>query len=349
MKNIAVIYGGQSSEHDVSCMSVLNVIAGLNKDKYKVHKIGITKEGKWLYVEDTEQIRDGSWRESTVTAVISPDRGKPGIWVCREDGMEILPVDVIFPVMHGKYGEDGTIQGLFEMSGIPYVGCGVLASAVSMDKLSTKIYVDQIGVKQANYVADIHKDMANIDETISRVESKLGYPVFVKPSNAGSSQGVSMANDRDELYQAITLAKEHDDRVLIEEAITGREVECAVLGGDQVEASVIGEIVVADKFYDFDDKYNSNQSRTVVDPADLSDALKAEIQKAAVEIFKAVHGFGLSRVDFFVERDTDAVIFNEINTLPGFTDISMYPMLWQAKGLDREALIDRLIDLAYER
>lgn len=347
-KQIAVIFGGQSSEHEVSCISVANVIEGLQPDKYQVHIIGITKEGSWLYVDDLQKVKDGSWKEGTTTAIISPDRRQPGIWKMDAGQVEVIAVDVIFPVLHGLYGEDGTIQGLFEMSGIPYVGCGVLASAASMDKISTKIFADNIGVRQANFVSDIARDTSRMEETIAEAEEKLGYPMFVKPSNAGSSQGVSKAHNREELRAAIELAKKHDHRVLIEENINGREVECAVLGGQDVKASKVGEILAAAEFYDFDAKYNNQESRTVIDP-DMPEKTKEEIRENAVAIFKAVGGFGLSRVDFFVEKDTNAVIFNEINTLPGFTSISMYPMLWEAMGVGKTELLDRVIELAYER
>lgn len=347
-KRIAVIFGGQSSEHEVSCMSAANIIDGLNRDKYEIHMIGITKEGNWLYVEDAAKLRDGSWRDGGATAVLSPDHERSGIWKITEDAVEVIPVDVAFPILHGKYGEDGTIQGLFELAGIPYVGCGVLSSAASMDKISTKLYADRIGVRQAAYVADVARDLSEMEHTILQVEEKLGYPVFVKPSNAGSSQGVSKAHDREELKEAIKLAKGHDHRVLIEENIVGREVECAILGGQNPEASLVGEILAAAEFYDYDAKYNNEESQTVIDP-DLPDAVKDQIRTNAMAVFRAVGGFGLSRVDFFVEEGTNAVIFNEINTLPGFTNISMYPMLWEASGITREQLLDRMISLAYER
>lgn len=347
-KKIAVLFGGQSSEHEVSCMSAANIIDGLNKEKYEIHRIGITKEGHWLYVEDADRLQDGSWIHSGTAAILSPDHARPGIWKIKGDAVEVIPVDVVFPVLHGKYGEDGTIQGLLELAGIPYVGCGVLSSAASMDKISTKIFADRIGVRQAAYVADIAKGLNEWEQTIEQVEAKLGYPVFVKPSNAGSSQGVSKAHNREELREAIVLAKQHDPRILIEENITGREVECAVLGGPNPQASPVGEILAAAEFYDYDAKYNSEESRTVIDP-DLPDAVKEQIRSNAVAVFREVGGFGLARVDFFVERDTDEVIFNEINTLPGFTNISMYPMLWEAAGIPKEELLDRLIDLAYER
>ncbi|MDY3908346.1 MAG: D-alanine--D-alanine ligase family protein [Eubacterium sp.] len=347
-KNIAVIFGGQSSEHEISCLSAANVIEGLDKGKYEIHMIGITREGHWLFVDDADSLKDGSWQESKITAVISPDRKNPGIWKMNGGAIEIVPVDVAFPVLHGRYGEDGTIQGLFELAGIPYVGCGVLASSAGMDKISTKIFADCIGVRQAAYVADISRNMETLDETVREVEEKLGYPVFVKPSNAGSSKGVSKAHDREELKAAIALAKQHDSRVLIEETIVGREIECAVLGGENPEASMVGEILAAAEFYDYDAKYHNAESKTVIDP-DLPSEVKEKIRAEAIAVFRAVSGFGLSRVDFFVEKDTNEVIFNEINTLPGFTNISMYPMLWEAMEVNKKELLDRLIAMAFER
>ena len=347
-KVIAVIFGGQSSEHEVSCASAINIIEGLNPSKYEIHMIGITKEGHWLYVEDFEQLKDRTWYDSKVTAIISPDQRQPGLWKTDGNSLEVIAIDVAFPVLHGKYGEDGTIQGLFELSGIPYVGCGVLCSAASMDKISTKIFADRIGIRQADFVTDIARDLSEIEKTMDEVENRLGYPVFVKPSNAGSSQGVSKAHNRTELRVAIELAKQHDHRVLIEENIVGREVECAILGGQNVQASMVGEILSSAEFYDFDAKYNSAESKTVIDP-DLPPQIKETIRANAIAVFKAVSGFGLSRVDFFVEKDTNEVIFNEINTLPGFTNISMYPMLWEAMGVKKTELLDRCIDLAYDR
>lgn len=347
-KRVAVIFGGQSSEHEVSCMSAVNILEGLDEEKYEIHRIGITKDGHWLYVEDTGEVKDGSWREGAVSAAISPDRKNSGIWKIKGSEIEVLPIDVAFPVLHGRYGEDGTIQGLLELAGIPYVGCGVLASSVSMDKISTKVFADRLSLRQAAYVTDISHDGSTVEATISEVEKKLGYPVFVKPSNAGSSQGVSKANDRTELKAAIALAKRHDTRVLIEETVVGREVECAVLGAYEPEASLVGEILAASEFYDYEGKYFNNDSKTVVDP-DLPAEVKEEIRTSACAVFKAVQGFGLSRVDFFVENETNEVIFNEINTFPGFTNISMYPKLWEAMGMRQTELLDHLIELAFER
>ena len=351
-KKVAVIFGGQSSEHDISCISAVTVIRNMNKD-YEQVLIGITKEGQWLLVDKVESVENGSWVNSRRTAVFSPDATKKEILVAsRDNTYESIEIDVVFPVLHGLYGEDGTIQGLFELSGIPYVGCGVLASAVSMDKLYTKIIVDRLGIAQAQYVEvrayQMRKDIVKV---LDRVEAELSYPVFVKPSQAGSSKGVSKASNRTELEEALNLAVQHDSKILVEQTIVGREIECGVLGAQEMaKASCVGEILAASAaaFYDFDAKYTNAESRTIVD-TDLPEGKTEEVREAAVKIFKAVDGFGLARVDFFLEKDTNRVVFNEINTLPGFTSISMYPSLWNAMGYPADKLIDELIELAMHR
>ena len=349
-KNIAIVFGGRSSEHEVSCMSVVTIAKAVNAEKYNSYYIGITKEGHWLLADGIESISDGSWRDSKVSAIISPDTKKELMLTDSENNIrESVEIDVVFPVLHGMYGEDGTIQGLFEMAQIPYVGCGVFASAASMDKFYTKVVVDTLGIRQAQYVPVLKNELSDMDNVVKRVEDLLTYPVFVKPSKAGSSKGVSKAASRDELVDAIKLAAMHDYKILVEEEIVGRELECAVLGyGDGTKASGVGEILAAAEFYDFDAKYNNAESKTVIGP-DLPEGKEEEIRKAAVAIFNALDGFGLSRVDFFMENGTDSIVFNEINTLPGFTNISMYPMLWNAKGYDIETLVDTLIDMATER
>lgn len=349
--NIAVIFGGQSSEHSVSCISVQTVAGAINQEKYDITYIGITQEGQWLYVDSLEEIKNDTWGDSKISAVISPDAKKQEMIIYGPNGFETKHIDVIFPVLHGMYGEDGTIQGLFQMSHIPYVGCGVLASAAGMDKIYTKIIVDDLGVKQADYVLVRATDVeaGNLEEQANRVEEKLSYPVFVKPSKAGSSQGVSKAHDRKELIDGLILAAKHDTKILVERNIVGREIECAVLGSaSDVEASGVGEILAAAEFYDFDAKYNNAESKTVISP-ELPEGKVEEIREAAKKIFASLDGFGLSRVDFFLEKETNTVIFNEINTLPGFTSISMYPMLWNAAGLDIEALVEKQIQLAFTR
>ncbi|MDO4941833.1 MAG: D-alanine--D-alanine ligase family protein [Lachnospiraceae bacterium] len=349
-KNVVVLFGGNSSEHDVSCISAQTVIKNIDIDTYNVLLVGITRAGSWLYVDSVDAIADGSWRESKASAAISPDTEKKELIIFKDEGYETKSIDVVFPVLHGLNGEDGTVQGLLELAKIPYVGCGVLASAVSMDKVYTKIIVDKLGIRQASFV-DIRLEMlADMDKAVMEVEDQLDYPVFVKPSCAGSSQGVSKAHNREELIDALNLAAQHDRKILVEETIIGREIECAVLGAKEVKASGVGEILAAAEFYDFDAKYNNAESKTVVDP-DLSSKTVEKIRDAAVRIFKAVDGFGLARVDFFVAQKNgrDEVIFNEINTLPGFTAISMYPMLWNARGIETKALVNQLIEMAYER
>lgn len=354
--NLAVIFGGQSSEHDISCISVQTVARAINQDTYDITYIGITKEGHWLLAESVESIEDGSWTGSETEAILSPDATRKEIILSGKDGVTTKRIDVIFPVLHGMYGEDGTIQGLFEMTGIPYVGCGVLASAAGMDKVYTKIIVDDLGINQAEYVlvraADVEKaesDSSVMDIQVKRVEDKLNYPVFIKPSKAGSSKGVSKAHNREELIDGLKLAAQHDTKILVERSITGREIECAVLGSaSDVEASGVGEILAAAEFYDFDAKYTNAESKTVISPA-LPEGKTEEIRSAARAIFAALDGYGLSRVDFFLEKDTNKVIFNEINTLPGFTSISMYPMLWKAQGMSMEELVEKQLQLAFER
>ncbi len=348
MKNIAVVFGGRSSEHEVSCVSATTVIKNINRDEYTVYLIGITKEGKWLLVPSLEAIEDGSWVNSEAGAVISPDASEHGILITEKGEIRHQYIDVVFPVLHGLWGEDGTIQGLLELSGISYVGCGVVASAVSMDKFYTKIIVDTLNIRQAAYVPVLAKQLKNMDEVVKRVEDKFPYPVFVKPSNAGSSKGVSKAHNREELEKALILAAGHDHKILVEETIEGREIECGVLSENGIIASGVGEVVAADEFYSYDAKYNNSESRTVINP-DMPDEKVQEIRRAACEIFRAVDGFGLARVDFFLEKGTNEVVFNELNTLPGFTSISMYPMLFKAAGIDTPELVEKLINLSFVR
>ncbi len=354
-KTVAVLFGGQSSEHEVSCMSAQTIVGAMDQGKYNVILIGITKDGRWLHVDNVNRIADKSWYKSNKSAVISPDAGMKSVLVFsdREEGsasVSMINVDVVFPALHGLYGEDGTVQGLFELAGIPYVGCGVLASAISMDKLYTKIIVDRLGIRQARYVQVRRHELCGdgSEEVAVRVERELSYPVFIKPSNAGSSRGVSKACDRTELMAGLSLAAKHDRKILVEEMIVGRELECAVLGGMEPKASGVGEILAAAEFYDYDAKYNNGESKTVIAP-ELPEGKAEEIQLAAKKIFAAVDGFGLARVDFFLEAGTNEVVFNEINTLPGFTSISMYPMLWEAEGITKAELVDHLVGLAFER
>lgn len=347
-KNVAVIFGGQSSEHDISCISASTIIGNIDRDLYDLFLIGITKDGRWLKVNNTQEIRDGIWLSSDTTAVISPDVSHKGILYIKDDKITHQTIDVIFPVLHGLYGEDGTIQGLFEMSTIPYVGCGVIASGLSMDKFFTKVIVERLGIRQARFVPVFKRQLGDMDNVIGKIEAALSYPVFVKPSNAGSSVGVSKAYNKEELINALNLAAIHDKKILVEETIIGRELECAVLGSKDIKASGVGEVVAAADFYDFDAKYNNNESKTDLSPI-LPEGIEDEIRNNAVRIFRAVDGFGLARIDFFLTKDTNEVVFNELNTLPGFTAISMYPMLWEKQGLNKKELLTTLIEEANTR
>ncbi len=346
--SVCVIFGGASSEHEVSCVSASSVLSHLSPDRYDIHKIGITKEGRWLYVKSSnEDVKSGAWAAdpAAIPCAILPDATLGNIALFG-DTTSFLSVDVVFPVLHGKNGEDGTIQGLFELAKIPYVGCGVFASAASMDKGYTKIVVDTIGVQQAKYLTiRLHEYKADPAPFIEKAESDLLYPIFVKPASAGSSVGISKATDRESLISAIDLAFEHDRKVILEECIVGRELETAVLGNTDIEVSCVGEVLAADEFYSYDAKYNNAESVTLI-PTTLPEGKEEELRDAARRIFAALDGRGLSRVDFFLRKSDNAVIFNEINTLPGFTSISMYPKLFGAVGVDYDTLVDRLIELA---
>lgn len=347
-KNIAVIMGGRSSEYEVSLVSASTVIDSIDKDIYNITMIGITKDGKWKLIPSLEALKDGSWISNNITVFLNPDTGSKELLIIEDEQLTRKHIDVVFPVLHGMNGEDGTIQGLFELARIPYVGCGVLTSACAMDKFYTKIIVDSIGIRQAKFVGVYRHDLKNMEQIIKKVEQEIDYPVFVKPSKAGSSQGVNKASNKEELIHALEVAAKHDNKILVEETIVGRELECAILGDREIKASGIGEVLAADEFYTYEAKYNNQESKTIVDPK-LPEGKAEEIRDSACRIFKAMDGSGLSRVDFFLTRDTNEVVFNEINTLPGFTAISMYPMLWEARGLDKKALVQELINLAMVR
>ena len=345
---IAVLFGGQSSEHEISCISAVTVIQNIDRNRYDLLLIGITKEGCWVLTESVEAIQNGRWKEGTTGAVLSPDASVHGVLLLEDGRVTVERVDVAFPVLHGRYGEDGTIQGILELAQIPYVGCGVLSSAVSMDKLYTKIIVDTLGVAQARYLPVHRKALAEMDSVVESIEETFTYPVFVKPSNAGSSKGVSKASDREELKKALQTAADEDYKILVEEAIAGRELECAVLGGSDVRTSGVGEILPAAEFYDYEAKYHNEDSKTVLSPS-LPEGKAEELRLAAADIFRAVDGLGLARVDFFLEIGTNRIVFNEINTIPGFTSISMYPMLWEEQGLPKPQLVEALIQTAFLR
>lgn len=348
-KFVAVIFGGSSSEHEISKISASTVISNISQDKYYIIPIYITKNGEWkIYEGAIENLANSGWEKYSTSAIISPDSEHKGIIRIVGEKLKFIPIDVVFPVLHGKYGEDGTLQGLLELANIPYVGCEVLSSAISMDKAYTKIIANSIGINQAKYKI-IHKSqLQDIDNICETLEKEIGYPCYIKPANAGSSKGITKAENKDELISGLNLAAKHDFKIIVEQNIFGREVECAVLGNDDVSASKVGEVLSETSFYDFDAKYKSTESKTVI-PANIPNEISEEIRENAIKIFKALDGKGLSRVDFFIENGTNKVIFNEINTLPGFTSISMYHMLWKEEGIDLPKLIDKLLDLAFEQ
>lgn len=347
---VCVIFGGQSPEHEISRKSVTSVINNLNKEKYDISVIGITKEGEWfLYTGDIANIKGGEWEQDTANkkkAIISPDAKDKAVLIFEEDKISKIHPDIVFPVLHGEYGEDGTIQGLLELANIKYVGMGVIASGNGMDKSFSKIVFDSAGIPQADWV--VVKTSENRDERIKEIEEKLGYPCFVKPCNTGSSVGVGKAHNREELIIALENAAKFDRKILVEENIEGHEVECSVLGNEDPKAAAVGEIVPTVEFYDFDAKYNDASTKLQI-PADIDAETTKKIQEYAVRAFKALDGMGLSRVDFFVKYKDGSIVLNEINTMPGFTDISMYPKLWDAAGLGYSDLLDKLIELGLER
>ncbi|MBQ8568032.1 MAG: D-alanine--D-alanine ligase [Oscillospiraceae bacterium] len=347
---VAVIFGGVSNEHDVSLISATNVIRNLPKDKYDVIPIGITRKGRWLYYPgDTELIASDKWDSNPdcVPAAILPNTMYKGIAKIVDGEISTVKVDVVFPVLHGKNGEDGTIQGLMDMANIPYVGCGCLASACCMDKSVTHALLEQSGIKTARWETIRHSDINHLDDICGDIAEKLGYPLFVKPACSGSSVGVNKANDFEELKDAVKFAFTHDKKVIVEEFIKGRELECAVMGNENPFASTVGEIVSCNDFYDYDAKYIMGTSGLNI-PADIPDSAASEIRKTAVKAFLALNCSGLSRIDFFL-TDEGQVILNEINTLPGFTSISMYPKLMAEMGITYSELLDRLISLALEK
>ena len=348
-KNVVLIFGGQSPEHEVSLNSASMIISNMNEEKYYIIPIGITKEGQWLiYDGPVEHIKTGEWEKYGTPAIISPDATQKSILKIIGDKIKKIPVDVIFPVLHGKWGEDGTIQGLFEMAQIPYVGDGVLSSCVSMDKVFTKMIAKSVNIEQAKYLWFYTYELEHCENILNQIEKELQYPCFIKPANTGSSVGITKAHNRKELKKALYYAAKFDTKVIAEEFIDGREIECSVLGNENPIASGVGEIFSAAEFYDYDAKYNNAESKTVV-PAELEKEITDKIREIAIKIFKAVEGTGLARVDFLIQKNTNRIIFNELNTMPGFTSISMYPMLWEAEGKSKELLIDELITLAFSK
>jgi D-alanine-D-alanine ligase len=350
---VGVIFGGRSGEHEVSLRSAESVINAMDKSKYEVVPIGITGEGRWLISQDAAAMLPQAVMDSKShrQVAIIGDPTKQGLTQLYkgDESLSSQRLHAVFPVLHGTFGEDGTIQGLLEMAGVPYVGCGVLASATGMDKVLMKQLFAHAGLTTIEYEWFMRSTWEeNPAAVIKRVSRELGFPVFVKPANLGSSVGISKAASKKALRDAIDDAARYDRKIIIERAVEGREVEVSVLGNEHPMASLPGEIITGHEFYDYDDKYIDSASRTEV-PAKLSKKITARLQRDALLAFQAIDGSGLARVDFFVEHKTNRVIINEINTMPGFTSISMYPKLWEASGISYSELIDRLIQLAIER
>lgn len=338
-KKIAVLFGGKSTEHEVSRVSAASVLRNIDISKYDVYPIGITKDGQWFeYTGSIDKMENGQWEKDE--------------YYKKPEGQKVLfnrEVDVVFPVLHGLCGEDGTVQGLCRLIDIPCVGPNVMSSAVCMDKVYTKYVLEHFEIKQADYVVVTAVEYgANRDKIIDTIEKKLKYDVFIKPSNSGSSVGITKAHDRKELIDGIEAALKYDRKVLVEKAINAREVEVAVLGNDKPKAGVPGEILPAKEFYDYEAKYEDVESKLLI-PADMNDGELEEIKKLAVKIYIALDCAGMARVDFLVDKVTSEIYLNEVNTIPGFTKISMYPKMWEAAGKAYKDLISELIEFAIER
>ena len=350
-QNVCILFGGISPEHEVSLRSAEAVLNNIDHEKYNIYPVGITKDGDWIIYggNDYSELPAGTWMNNPANrrGTISPIRGQ-GLFSFEGDCVVRERIDVVFPVMHGENCEDGAIQGLFQLAGIPYVGPHVAASAVSMDKTLTKLVIDHAGVPQAAWHLVRRVDLAHhLEATIAALEAKFEYPMFVKPAGTGSSVGVSKAADRAALEKALHDAAKFDDKVLVEEFIDGREIEVAVMGNDNPVASECGEIDSGAEFYDYDAKYITDTSTAYI-PARIPADVAEQVREQAVKVYSAIGCQGLSRVDFFVTFEGNRVVFNEINTLPGFTSISMYPKLWEATGIPYSRLIDELLTLAVE-
>ena len=348
---VAVLFGGKSAEHEVSLQSAKNVIDAINRDKYEVVLIGIDHDGKWflnesshflLHDKNPKRIRLASGREHL--ALIPGADKQRLINISRAEG--IGDIDVVFPVLHGPFGEDGTVQGMLKLADIPFVGAGVLGSAVGMDKDIMKRILRDAGVPQAKFLSFNFSEADRI--SYKTIEENLGIPCFVKPANLGSSVGISKVHDENEFSLAVNNAFQYDTKILIEQFIKGREIECSVLGNDHPIASLPGEVIAQHEFYDYDAKYIDQQGALLEIPARLNPKTVTAIQELAIKSFKALCCSGMARVDFFLSKN-DKVYVNELNTIPGFTKISMYPKLWQASGISYTELIDRLIQLALEK
>ncbi len=346
-EKLGVIFGGMSTENEVSVASANSILRNLSEEKYEIYPIYIGKDGTWYEAEKPIEEKQFGEAPKTKAKIENPIEN-------------LKKLDILFPVLHGLYGEDGTIQGLFELLEKPYVGCKVLASSIGMDKAYTKIIFEKAGLKQAkyeyirkykeNYIyvdKQFKEQILSLEEVVSKIIKNIKFPMFIKPSNSGSSVGINKARTQEELKNYIKYASQFDNKILIEEGIQGREVECAVLGNEEVKASTVGEVKAAAEFYSYEAKYQNEQSRTQI-PAEIEKELEKEIRSQAIKAFKAIDGKGLARVDFFIENNSNQIYINEINTLPGFTHISMYPKLFEASGITYQELLDKLIELSKE-
>ena len=352
---VGIIFGGRSGEHEVSFYSASSIIKAINRDKYTVVPIGITKEGRWISpYESALALQSGRIEGKSTVILVNNPSGKSLISIDNHQEFKKETwegkLDVIFPVLHGPYGEDGTIQGLLELADIPYVGAGVAASAVSMDKELMKTIFKQKSLPVLKWLTIKRKDwQKDKEEILSLIQNTFEYPLFVKPTNLGSSVGITKVHRKEELEKAIDLASSYDRKILIEEGLEGaREIECSVLGNDEPQTSVVGEVKPAGEFYNYDSKYIDQATQLIV-PADLPEEISGKVKQIALEAFKAIDAAGMARVDFFVTKKENKIFLNEINTIPGFTSVSMYPRLWEASGVSYSKLIDRLIQLALER
>lgn len=353
MKRVLILFGGVSSEYEVSLLSAKSVIDNIDKTQWEVLTVGITRDGQWfLYTGKSENIASGAWcsdTENCTRAALSPDRSVHGLTVFRPSGVAQIFVDVVFPVLHGKNGEDGTMQGFLQLAGIPFVGCDALSSAMSMDKAATNTMADFIHIPQAKWLCTHKWEYdADPDGFCHKCTAFLGYPLFVKPANAGSSVGITKVHSETELDEAIRLALSHDAKVVLEEGIDGIELECAVIGNESPEAPMVGEISPCNDFYDYEAKYIAGDSALYI-PARISDETFRTVQQYAVEIYRSLGCSGLSRVDFFMRKSDNKVLFNEINTIPGFTSISMYAKMLVAAGIPYGEIVTRLLNLAIEK
>lgn len=352
---VGIIFGGRSGEHEVSFCSASSIMKAINRDKYTVVPIGITKEGRWISPQESAlALQSGRIEGRSTVILVNNPSGKSLISIDNHQEFKKETwegkLDVIFPVLHGPYGEDGTIQGLLELADIPYVGAGVAASAVSMDKELMKTIFKQKSLPVLKWLTIKRKDwQKDKEEILSLIQNTFEYPLFVKPTNLGSSVGITKVHCKEELEKAIDLASSYDRKILIEEGLEGaREIECSVLGNDEPQTSVVGEVKPAGEFYDYDSKYIDQATQLIV-PADLPEEVSGKVKQIALEAFKSIDAAGMARVDFFITKKENKIFLNEINTIPGFTSVSMYPRLWEASGVSYPELIDQLIQLALER